>query len=198
MSCCNNNTSHSHECDPENEPLSSALNNFITSFYGSLSKTCVNGQVVWTLPCNLDAGDPLFPRNSGEGLSCYFLRFMEAFSTQQQFAIGNKGYRLTVLTGTDVVLYRNIDVINQDFTGTLTEATNIYISSNGAQNGDEFYLSFDDVVISDVNILTILSDSVPLLALFAPPGTTRTVNGFLKAVYTGTAWKLTLTSINLS
>lgn len=197
MSCCNTHT-HSDHCDPENEPLSSALDNFITSFYGSLTKSCVNGAVVWTLPCNLDSGSAAFPRNSGEGLACYFTRFIDAFEAQQQFAIGNKGYRLTTLAGTDVTLYRSLDVINQDFDGTLTEAVNIYISSNGAINGDEFYLSFDDVVISDVNILTILSDSIPLLALFAPPGTTRTVNGFLKAVYTGTAWKLTLTFINLT
>lgn len=34
----------------------------------------VNGQVVWTLPCNLNVGLPANPRGDQEGLACYFLR----------------------------------------------------------------------------------------------------------------------------
>lgn len=64
-------------CDPENEPLSSALNNFIISFFGSITKTCVDDKIVWALPCNLDEGIPGFPRLPNEGLACYFLRVME-------------------------------------------------------------------------------------------------------------------------
>lgn len=65
-------------CDPANEPLQSALNNFIASIYGSLTKTCVNNQIVWTLPCDLDAGIPGYPRVAGEGIICYLLRISAA------------------------------------------------------------------------------------------------------------------------
>ena len=80
MSCSSNNCScgcnpcSESSCDASNEPLSSALNNFITAFFGSLTKTCVNNQVVWVLPCDLDTGITGYPRIAGEGLACYFLR----------------------------------------------------------------------------------------------------------------------------
>lgn len=192
MSCCPTTTTIT--CDPANEPLASALNNFIVSFFGSLTKTCVNNQVVWVLPCDLDAGDPQFPRNSGEGLACYFLRFMQAFTAAQVFAIGNKGYRSTVLAATDVVLFRAIDVANQDFTGTLGGPVNIVLSSNQAVNGDEFYLSFTNLVITATNNIEIMSDGASLLLINTP----GTLNGYLKAVYTGTAWKLTHTFVSIT
>ena len=77
MSCqaCNCNPCQCEPCDPNNEPLASALNNFITAFFGSVTKTCVNGQVVWALPCDLEAGCDDFPRLPGEGIACYFMRF---------------------------------------------------------------------------------------------------------------------------
>lgn len=192
MSCCNTTTSHS-ECDPNNEPLSSALNNFITQFFGTLTKTCVNGEVVWTLPCDLEAGAAAFPREAGESLGCYFTRFIISYQAQQAFAVGQKGYRSTVLTNTDVVLFRNVDVVNQDFTGTLTGPVNIFLSSNGAEAGDEFYLSFTDLDITAVNNLEILSDAVSLLVLNSPGSLT----GYIKAVYTGIAWKLTNTIVTI-
>lgn len=78
MSCsCHQNPCRCRRCDPEREPLSSALDNFTSAFFGSVSKSCVNNQVVWNLPCNLEDGIPDFPRLPGEGLACYFLRYME-------------------------------------------------------------------------------------------------------------------------
>lgn len=192
MSCCPTVTTTT--CDPNNEPLSSALNNFITLFFGTLTKTCVNGVIVWTLPCDLEAGAAGFPRNSGESLGCYFTRFIVDFQGQQVFAIGQKGYRSTVLTNTDVVLFRNVDVVNQDFTGTLTGPVNLYLSSNGAVVGDEFYLSFTNLVITATNNIEILSDAVSLLVINSP----GTLNGYIKAVYTGTAWKLTNTIVSIT
>lgn len=196
MSCsCNcNPCTCGTACNAADEPLSSALNNFITSFYGTVTRTCVNNEVIWTLPCDLDSGDPDFPRNSGEGLACYFLRFINEFEAAQQFSVGNKGFRTRVLTNADVLLFRNVDVINQDFTGTLTGPVDIVISSNGAVNGDEFYLSFTGLVITATNNIEIKSDATSLLLV----NTAGTLNGYLKAVYTGTVWKLTLTSLNLS
>lgn len=195
MSCsCNCNPCEcSATCDAANEPLSSSLNNFITSFFGTLTKTCVNNQVVWTLPCNLDVGDPTFPREAGEGLACYFLRFINTFEAAQQFSVGNKGYESTVLTNGNVVLFRASDAINQDFTGTLTGPVDITLSSNGATIGDEFYISFTGLNITAVNNIEITSDAVSLLVMNSPGA----VTGYLKAVYTGTAWKLTSTTTNI-
>jgi hypothetical protein len=69
MSCSCNNS-----CDPEHEPLPSTVDNFVTQFFGEITKTCVDGKVIWTLPCNLDDGIPGYPRVPGEGLACYFAR----------------------------------------------------------------------------------------------------------------------------
>lgn len=79
------------KCDPENEPLSSALNNFILSFYGTVTKTCVDNVVVWSLPCDLDAGLPSFPRNPGEGIACYFLRYVQTVTVGPKGDKGDKG-----------------------------------------------------------------------------------------------------------
>ena len=54
--------------------MPSALDNFITHFFGLLQKTVVDGKVVWTLPCDLAVGLEGNPRLPGEGLACYFLR----------------------------------------------------------------------------------------------------------------------------
>ena len=59
------------------ETLPSALQNFIDAFFGSVTKTAVGDQVVWTLPCSLDVGLTNNPRGASEGLACYFLRLFE-------------------------------------------------------------------------------------------------------------------------
>lgn len=66
-----------HECDPAEESLASQLANFQTAFFGSITKTCVNGEVVWSLPCDLDGGIPGFPRLPNEGIACYLLRIWQ-------------------------------------------------------------------------------------------------------------------------
>ena len=59
------------------ETLPSALENFILQFFGSITRTVVNGRVVWSLPCNLEEGLENNPRGASEGLACYFLRLFE-------------------------------------------------------------------------------------------------------------------------
>lgn len=59
---------------PQCESLPSQIQNFTDQFFGTVVKTEVNGQVVWSLPCQLDVGLPNNPRAEGEGLACYFLR----------------------------------------------------------------------------------------------------------------------------
>lgn len=88
MSCgCNSNPCTTGECDAANEPLASALNNFITAFFGSLTKTCVNNQVVWVLPCDLDDGIAGYPRVAGEGLACYFLRVFNGIQASSNILV---------------------------------------------------------------------------------------------------------------
>lgn len=94
MSCsCSNPGSPASVCspcgfngvpDPANESLASAVSNFTTQFFGTITKTLVDGAVTWTLPCNLDAGLEGNPRLAGEGLACYFLRLLEDGSASVQ------------------------------------------------------------------------------------------------------------------
>lgn len=86
-SCGDPNVNFRHGCenpcrrDQHNtaacESLPSQIANFTTQFFGVVTKSEVNGQVVWTLPCNLDVGLPNNPRSADEGLACYFLRLFE-------------------------------------------------------------------------------------------------------------------------
>jgi hypothetical protein len=88
------------------ESLPSQIQNFTDQFFGTVTKTEVDGVISWSLPCGLDVGLPNNPRNSGEGLACYFLRLFE------DGIIGLTGPR--GLPGTDGASGRNA------FTVTLT------------------------------------------------------------------------------
>lgn len=59
------------------ESLPSQISNFTAQFFGVIVKSEVNGEVIWTLPCNLDVGLPNNARGADEGLACYFLRLFE-------------------------------------------------------------------------------------------------------------------------
>jgi hypothetical protein len=73
--CCNGNPCSPAECNtPECESLNSQINNFTKQFFGEVVKSEVNGEVVWTLPCDLEEGLPNNPRAADEGLACYFIR----------------------------------------------------------------------------------------------------------------------------
>ena len=89
MSCPPPICSPQPSCDPNNEPLASALQNFIGSFYGTVTKICVDDQVQWVLPCNLDSGSQYVPRQPGEGLACYFLRIYDQLHYEQLHACLN-------------------------------------------------------------------------------------------------------------
>lgn len=193
MSChCHSSPCSCNSCDPENEPLASELNNLVLSLIGVPTKSCVNNQIVWVLPCDLDAGIPEFPKNSGESIACYFLRFMSVFGIGN--SSGLKGYETTVLAASNEDLVAQADVENQDFSGTLTAPVFISLSSSNASAGDSFYISLTGLVVTAINSLTIKSDATTLLTL----DTAGTLNGYIKAVWTGTAWKLTQTTVNLT
>lgn len=76
---CNHNPCHcacptnSAKC----ETLPSQIENFTKQFFGVVTKTEVNGKVIWSLPCDLDTGLENNPRLPNEGLACYFRRLFE-------------------------------------------------------------------------------------------------------------------------
>jgi len=84
MSCGSNPNFNSQTCSnpclvtttntAECESLPSQIENFTDAFFGTVIKTEVDSEVVWSLPCDLDIGLPNNPRAAGEGLACYFLR----------------------------------------------------------------------------------------------------------------------------
>jgi hypothetical protein len=84
---CATSSTNSAEC----ESLPSALDNFITQFFGTVTKTEIDGEVAWILPCDLDVGLEANPRNVDEGLACYFLRLFRDGITGLQGDKGDKG-----------------------------------------------------------------------------------------------------------
>jgi len=79
MSCCNNSNpcgtsaANTAAC----ETLPSQIENFTLQFFGEVIKTELDGNVTWSLPCNLDVGLENNPRGEAEGLACYFLRLFQ-------------------------------------------------------------------------------------------------------------------------
>jgi hypothetical protein len=146
MSCTPpSNSCPSTSCDPDHEPLPSTVDNFVTQFFGSVTKTCVDNKVVWSLPCNLDTGIPGYPRQPGEGLACYFKRMMtdlfDLFSTLGTMAFQNAN-NVAVTGGTitgmpvpvnpfdvapkdyvDTVIARNVPVFNVRNYGAIGNGT---------------------------------------------------------------------------
>lgn len=71
---CNNPCGRGPHNSAKCESLPSQISNFTEQFFGTVVKTEINGQVTWSLPCQLDVGLPGNPRGVDEGLACYFLR----------------------------------------------------------------------------------------------------------------------------
>lgn len=73
------------------ESLPSQIENFTTHFFGAVEKTEVDGQVQWSLPCELEVGLENNPRQAGEGLACYFLRLFKEGILGAQGPTGEPG-----------------------------------------------------------------------------------------------------------
>jgi hypothetical protein len=83
MSCNCNNSYYSSTCCPDtpypqvsHESVPSLIDNLVNALYGTISKTVVNGRVVWNIPCDPNNTTEIFnqPRLDNEGLMCYFIR----------------------------------------------------------------------------------------------------------------------------
>lgn len=118
MSTCNSGSTVCTPCgfngvpDAANESLESALANFTTQFFGDLTKTVVNGSVVWTLPCDLDAGIAGNPRVEGEGLACYILRLMEEGATGEVPAVRTIATQYSLTGGGNLSADRTLNFVN--------------------------------------------------------------------------------------
>lgn len=79
MSCgdgcnpCDTSLTNTTSC----ESLPSQISNFTKQFFGTVTKTEVDGTIAWVLPCDLDVGLENNPREPTEGLACYFIRLFE-------------------------------------------------------------------------------------------------------------------------
>ena len=81
MSCCNDSNSNVCRQDipyPQisSESVPSLISNLVYALYGTISKSVVDGRVIWDIPCdpNNSAEVDNIPREEGEGLLCYLLR----------------------------------------------------------------------------------------------------------------------------
>ena len=85
MSCNNNNNSLCNADTPypqvSHESVPSLIDNLVYSLYGGILKKVKAGRVAWCVPCD-PARNPSniqnFPREEGEGLLCYILRFFQS------------------------------------------------------------------------------------------------------------------------
>ena len=88
MSCCNDSNSNVCRQDipyPQisHESVPSLISNLILALYGEITKAVVDGRVTWNIPCDPTAAPASivgFPRDEGEGLLCYILRYFNYVS----------------------------------------------------------------------------------------------------------------------
>lgn len=66
------------------ESVPSLIDNLVTALYGDITKSVVNGKIVWNIPCdpNNTAEVPGIPRLPGEGLLCYLIRCFDNFNAK--------------------------------------------------------------------------------------------------------------------
>jgi hypothetical protein len=118
-----------------NESVPSLINNLVSALYGTnVTKTVVNRQVVWNIPCdpNNTAQISDLPREAGEGLLCYMIR---AFNNTQVAPVTLGGVQ--TLTNKTLIspIINSPSVSNLTATGSLTlpsgSVSPSYLSAGG-------------------------------------------------------------------
>jgi hypothetical protein len=92
---CNNDNAYGNICRQDipypqisHESVPSLIDNLVYALYGTITKSVVDGRVVWNIPCdpNNTAEVDQIPREEGEGLLCYLLRlFAQSLDSYGQF-----------------------------------------------------------------------------------------------------------------
>lgn len=188
MSCnsCGDNNHH-HRCEdpchrdehntPACESLPSQIQNFTTQFFGTVIKSEVNGQVVWTLPCDLAVGLINNPRAADESVACYFIRlFGDGILglTGPQGAPGNPGtngnnaYTVTLGSFVQPTVNPNIQVPSA-FNPAILTGSYVFVGGSG------WYL------VSDADT----SGTLFLQLVQALPGASGTITAGKLVVVTG-------------
>lgn len=146
-SCSDNN--HHHRCEdpchvghhntPACESLPSQIANFTTQFFGTVVKSEVNGQVIWTLPCDLAVGLPNNPRGADESVACYFIRLFgdgilgltgPAGSPGTPGTSGNNAYTVTLASFAQPTVSPNIQ-ITTEFNPAILVGSYVFVGSSG-------------------------------------------------------------------
>ena len=139
-----------------NESFPSLIANFINQFFGTLTKTVdSNGNVIWQLPCSLDAGIPGYPRVSGEGLACYFARILSAGVTGLN---GKNAFAVTTANFTQPGVESTV-VIAVDDVACFAVGQYVWVQGGG------FYTV--SVIDPDYNTLTLVNSYSPPFNLAA-------------------------------
>ena len=141
------------------ESVPSAINNLTYSLYGLVTKSVVNGQIVWTTPC--DGTYPNFTgtingltRNAGEGLLCYILRGMNtlvtATPTFTSVTAGNYIANQALLLPSNIGAYSygTLSYNDTNIVASYQSSVNSYLQTI-FQNTSNGYLASTDIVISN-------------------------------------------------
>lgn len=148
MACCDSTTqvSCTNPCavtvtnTPACEALPSQISNFTDQFFGAVTKTEVDGQVRWVLPCNLETGLENNPRADAEGLACYFLRLFEegiTGATGPQGPAGGDGsdgrnaYTVTLQSFTQPTLGAPNIVLRTSYNPAVLTSLYIFVQGSG-------------------------------------------------------------------
>lgn len=183
--CTTNPCSHTHECDAADEAIASQLNNFVTAFFGSVSKTCVNNQVVWSLPCDLDAGVDGFPRNAGEGIACYLIRYAQSI--------------LPVLFANTVYVDKNwaaLSALGYPAFATVQEAYDY--ANPQASITNPWVMKIGAGTLTDFGGITITADWNTYVSLFGAGEDITEISFIDGSSTTGPGWDVTLISANMT
>lgn len=112
------------------ESVPSLIDNLVTALYGTITKSVSNGRIVWNIACDPNNTTVIqnFPRNPGEGLLCYIIRFFNSIATLQN--------NYVTLTGTQTLANKTLTlptIAGAVFSGSFD------LSTNSAQiNGGTF------------------------------------------------------------
>jgi len=109
-----------------NEPLASIMQNFLNLIVGQITSTNVNGQCIWTLPCDLAGEIPGFPREENESVLCYFKRVIGEGAVGQNNTASNLGSGEGLYAdkvGVDLQFKSLVEGLNISITSTDTEVT---------------------------------------------------------------------------
>jgi hypothetical protein len=106
---CNSNNNICREDIPypqvSPESVPSLISNLVQALYGTISKSVVDGRVVWDIPCdpNNTAEVDQIPREEGEGLLCYLLRVfansLDGYGAFLRWGFAGSGQSAFTLTG---------------------------------------------------------------------------------------------------